>query len=75
MTPMRRLQVVYAAGCTVWALYMIRLLTSLSASHPEATLRGALICLLLLVIAPAILGYVLLFKAFPWLGRMIRRSA
>ena len=69
---MRRLQVLYALGCTIWAVYLAWILAATRQSHPEATLGGAVICLLLLAVFPSILGYVLLFRAFSWASRLIR---
>jgi hypothetical protein len=69
----RALRIVYALGCTAWAVYVIRMLVGLSASHPEATLSGGVFCVLLLVVLPSTIGYVLLFKTFPWARRLIWR--
>ena len=66
---MRGLQLLYTLGCTVWAVYLVRA----AVAGPEATLSGAVNCVLLLVVLPSLLGYVLLFRAVPWLGRLIRR--
>jgi hypothetical protein len=70
---MRRLQLLYTLGCMIWAAYLIRVLASVSRSHPEATLSGALLCVLELVVFPSLLGYAVLFRAFPWMNRLIRR--
>lgn len=71
---MRRLQLLlYAMGSTIWAAYIIQGLVSFHLSHTEARLRGALFCVLLVVVLPSFLGYLLLFRAFPWVGRLIRR--
>jgi hypothetical protein len=71
---MRQLQLLYALGCTIWTLYMIQLLVSLRPSHPEATLRGDVMCVLLLAVFPAVIGYAIVFKALPRIGRLITRS-
>ena len=70
---MRYLQVFYALACTIWAMYLIQILAAVRSSHPEATLSGAVNCVLLLAVLPSMVGYVLLFKTFPWVGRLIRR--
>jgi drug/metabolite transporter (DMT)-like permease len=70
---MRRLPLLYVLGCTTWAAYIIQDLASFHMSHPEARLSGALLCVLLVVVLPSLLGYLLLFRAFPWVGRLIRR--
>jgi hypothetical protein len=71
---MRQLQLLYALGCAIWIAYMIQLLVSLRPSHPEATLRGDIMCVMLLAVFPALVGYVLLFKALPRIGRLVTRS-
>jgi drug/metabolite transporter (DMT)-like permease len=70
---MRRLPLLYVLGCTTWAAYIIQDLASFHMSHPEARLSGALLCVLLVVVLPSLLGDLLLFRAFPWVGRLIRR--
>ena len=60
-------------GCAIWAAYIIRGLASFHLSHTEARLGGALLCVLVVVVLPSFLGYLLLFRGFPWLGRLIRR--
>jgi hypothetical protein len=70
---MRRLQLLYAMGCMIWAAYIIQGLASFHLSHAEARLSAALFCVLLVVVLPSLLGYLLLFRAFPWVGRLIRR--
>ena len=70
---MRRLPLLYALGCTIWAAHIVQILASFHLSHPEARLGGALLCVLLVVVFPSLLGYVLLFRAFPWMSRLIRR--
>jgi hypothetical protein len=70
---MRRLQLLYTLGCTLWAAYLIRVLASAHRSHPEATLSGALLCVLELVVLPTLLGYFVLFRVFPWVGRLLMR--
>lgn len=70
---MRRLPLLYALGCTIWAAHIVQILASFHLSHPEARLGGALLCVLLVVVFPSLLGYVLLFRAFPWVSRLIRR--
>ena len=70
---MRRLLLLYVLGCTIWGAYIIQTLASFHLSHPEAKLSGALFCVLLVVVFPSLLGYLLLFRAFPWVSRLIRR--
>lgn len=69
----RALRLVYTLGCAVWAAYVIWMLVAVRASHPEATLSGAVGCVVLLVVLPATIGYVLLFRTFPWARRLIWR--
>jgi len=69
----RYLRVFYALVCTMWTMYLIQVVTAAHLSHPEGTLRGAVNCVLGLAVLPSVAGYLLLFKTFPWMGRLIWR--
>jgi len=71
---MGRIQLLYALACAIWAAYLIRILAPYHLAHPNAKLSGALYCFLAIVVVPGILGYLLLFKAFPRLSRRIGRQ-
>jgi hypothetical protein len=68
----RHLQVFYTIACTIWTIYLIQLAIP-RPSHPEATVAGAVYCVLFLAVLPSIAGYALLFKAGPLVGRSLRR--
>ena len=70
---MRYLQVAYALACTIWTIYVIQIIAAAHRTHPEGTLSGAVFCVVLLAMLPAVVGYRLLFKTFPWIGRLSRR--
>jgi len=70
---MRRLQLLYALFCAIWAAYFIRGQIAFYLSNESAPLRGPILCVLAFVVLPVVLGYLLLFRAFPWFGRLIRR--
>ena len=70
---MRPLQLLYAVFCTVWAAWFSHGQISFYLSHPDDPITGPVYCIALFVVLPAILGYFLLFRAFPWLNRLVRR--
>ncbi len=70
---MRYFQAFYALACTIWTVRLIQILVAVRSENPEATLSGAVYCVLMFAVLPAILGYLLLFKTFPWMSRLIRR--
>lgn len=70
---MRRLELLYALVCAIWAAWFIRGQVSFYLSNEGATWRGPALCIAAFVFLPVILGYLLLFQAFPWLNRLVRR--
>ena len=70
---MRRMQLLYALFCTVWGVYSVEKITAFRIPQTVEHLRGALLCALLIVVLPTVLGYLLLFRAFPWINRVVRR--
>ena len=72
MPGIRRLKFAYALTSLLWVGYWsFQLLTRHIADRIPIS-SGGLYCLLLFVTIPAC-GYALLFKAFPWAGRALRR--
>lgn len=70
---MRRLQILYALFCVLWAAYFIRGQINFYLTNATATLWGPVICIAAFVVAPVVFGCLLLFMAFPWFGRLVRR--
>jgi hypothetical protein len=66
------LKLLYAFAGAVWLIYVVRLLT-LPCANCNPNLSAFLYCFLLIGVLPASLGYVLLFKIFPWAGRTLRK--
>ncbi len=67
------LKLLYASASTVWLTYVIRMLTAPCVDCNPS--RSAMVfCFFLVGVLPAGLGYVLLFKIFPWAGRTLRRT-
>jgi len=73
MSAMRRLQLLYAFFCTIWALYAVQKLTSFRIPQTPEHLRGVVFCTLLIAVLPIVPGYLLFFRAFPWINRLVRR--
>jgi hypothetical protein len=67
------LKLLYAAACAVWLTYVLRMVTAPCAGCNPA-IRAAVFCFFLIGMLPAGLGYVLLFKIFPWAGRSLRKT-
>lgn len=62
---MRRLQLLYTLFCAIWAAYFIRGQISFYLANETTPLRGPILCVLVFVVLPVVLGYVLLFRIFP----------
>jgi len=72
MFRIQRLKLLYALAGLLFAGYWSeKLLAAHTADHTPVTI-GTLYCLLLFVAVPT-LGYVLLFKLFPFAGRFLGR--
>lgn len=73
MPTVRHLKLLYGAISAVWlGYYADKLFLRPPADH-NPHLSAAVYCFLLIAAVPG-LGYVLLFKTFPWVGRMLRRA-
>lgn len=73
MPTVRRLKLLYGASSAIWlGYYAVRLFVLPPADH-NPHLSAAVYCFLLVATVPG-LGYVLLFKVFPWVGRFLRRA-
>jgi hypothetical protein len=70
---MWRPQLLYSLLSIIWAAYFIRSQISFYLSNPGVSLRGPVLCILVFVVFPIALGYLLLFRTLPWLGRLVRR--
>jgi hypothetical protein len=70
---MRLLQAFQMLASFLGTTHLVRVLASSGALHPETTLRGAIVCVLVLAVLPAVLGYFVLCGALPRTGRLIRR--
>lgn len=68
---MRRVQLLYALICTIWAAYFLH--AQISVYLSGAPLRGVLLCVLVFVALPTLLGYLLLFRVSPWIAGLVRR--
>ncbi len=64
----------YALGGLIWTGYVVQLLVAVRASNPDASLSGAVLCVLAIDVVPALFGYALLFVTIPWVVRRLRVS-
>lgn len=72
MSPIAYLKLIYAlAGVSWFAFWTFRLVTMTAPDRNPNPL--AFVACLFLFAAPPALGYVLLFKIVPWVGRRLRQ--
>ena len=71
----RRLKLLYGVCCATWLTYVTVKLLSVTASQSNPNPMAFVYCFALIGVLPAVLGYVMLFKLSPWLGRTLRRRA
>jgi hypothetical protein len=64
----------YVLACLLWTGYIVRALVAVRAVNPDASLSGAVLCVLALAVVPALFGYTLLFVAIPWVVRRLHFS-
>jgi hypothetical protein len=68
----RQFKLLYAAASLFWLIYSSERLFAAHAANHTPISGGTLLCLLLFVSIPA-LGYMLLFRLFPWASRLRKR--
>jgi len=67
------LKLMYAIAYAFWLIYCVDKLFVVPIADSNFNLRGSVYCFFLLGGVPA-LGYLLLFRVFPWAGRTLRKS-
>jgi hypothetical protein len=68
---MRHFRLMYAFACAAWLLYFSVTLLRIPVAERSPKLSAFFVCLFVVVIVPAALGYWVLFKALPWAGRQL----
>jgi len=69
---MRYFRLMYAFACTAWFVYFLFVMLRVPAADRNPNPAAFVLCLFVVVVLPAVLGYWLLFKALPWAGRLLR---
>ena len=72
---MRQRLLMYAFAVVVWLAYVSFRMLSVAAADRNPNPAAFVYCLVLVGALPGALGYLLLFKALPWAGRLLRRPS
>jgi drug/metabolite transporter (DMT)-like permease len=70
---MRHLRMIYVFASTGWLVYVLFTLLRVPAADRNPNPAAFAYCLLLVGVLPSVVGYWLIFKAVPWIGRTVRR--